>query len=220
MSDDDRLTGSGRLTRVQRPAGVPPGLLIPLVLGLVLGTAVAIYAFWSHTHDQHLAETVADPGMGGLPAQECAIAKAAIAAFHTSGQDARQSASVGAKEMTLKAHSLVVNPTDVPGYDDDEADDVRGKPKADWRACAGMGDFVRGLKWIPLSDDIDSAELSVSRPGVNTAGDEAKVYESFSGPTPDNHDATRETRGPWLLTLKKGANGTWVVAATADAPRH
>jgi len=218
MPDDDRSTAGERLTRAHKP-GLRLGAAGALILGVVLGTAAAGYIFWSRWHDQHAAETTADPDVAKLPAQECAIAKAALTAVHAAGDDTRWTAAVKATQMTLRAHSLVVNPVDIPGYTDDEADDVRAKPQGDWRACDGMADFVRGFKWTPLSDDIDSAELTLARPGIDKAGDEARVYETFSAPpTSGNPDDPRQKLGPWLVTVKKGANGAWAVTATTALP--
>lgn len=189
----------------------------PLLAGLALGTLAAGYLFWSRGEAQHLAETVGDPGMPRPAAEECAIARAAMSAIHSAGDDGRWIAASGWKTMTLRAHSQVVNPSDLPGYSDDEADDARVKPKADWRTCPGMADFVRSLHWDPLSADIDSAQLSLGRPGVSKAHDEAKLYEVFTAPAPDsNPDAPRLKRGPWLVTLHPGPGGAWRVTARDD----
>ena len=201
----------------------PPriGFLWPAMVGGALGTAVALYLFWSHLQARHVAETVADPGLATPTPAECAIAKSALTAIHVAGEDARWEAGVGATTMTLKAHSQVINPVDVPGYTDDEADDVRGKGKADWRLCPGMDAFVRGLHWSAMSGDIDDAELGLSRPGVSKTGDEAKLYESFSAPAKgDNPEAPRQARGPWLATLVRVPDGAWRVTAIGDLSRH
>jgi len=217
MPGKDGSSGAGRLTRDHAPT-LKIGFLWPLLAGLTLGTVAAGYIFWSHGQAQHVAETVGDPGMPKPAAEECAIARAAMAAVHASGDDARWTAGAGWKTMTLRAHSQVVNPSDLPGYSDDEADDARGKVKVDWRTCPGMAGFVRSLHWAPLSADIDSAELNLARPGLNKADDEAKVYEVFTAPTPvdETADSPRQKRGPWLVTLHHGADGGWQVTATDD----
>jgi hypothetical protein len=215
--ENDGSTGPSRLTRDHAPK-LKIGFLWPLLLGLSLGTVAAGYLFWSRGQAQHVAETVGDPGLPKPSAEECAIARAAMTAIHTSGGDAGWTASVGWKTMTLRAHSQVVNPSDLPGYSDDEADDARGKVKVDWRTCPGMAAFVRGLHWDPLSSDIDSAQLGLGRPGLSKAHDEAKVYEVFTAPTPgdENADSPRQKRGPWLVTLHPGPGGAWRVTATDD----
>ena len=171
----------------------------------------------SNLHAQRVAETVGDAGLPKPAAEECAIARAAMTAIHTSGDAARWMTGVVATTMTLKAHSQVVNPSDFPDYSDDEADDARGKVEADWRNCPGMADFVRGLHWAPLSSDYAGAELSLSRPGLNKAHDEAKLYEIFTAPAAgDDSDTPRRKRGPWLVTLRPAPGGVWKVTATDD----
>ena len=59
-------------------------------------------------------------------------------------------------------HSKVINPADVAGYTDDEADNLRGKAAADWRWCPGMAAFVGGLGWSAMGGD---EAIAVHRPG-------------------------------------------------------
>jgi len=211
MADPDRSTHSVRKARA--PA-IPGRYVWPALLGLAFGTAVAGYVFWSHGHAQHVAESVSDPDLDKPTPAECAIARAALTAIHASGDDARWRASLGA--LTLKNRSQRINPVDVPGYADDESDNLRSKTAADWRACADMGAFVRGLGWSPMSDDVDIAELGLARPGVSASGDEAKVYEMVGAPRQDAGGALMLARGPWLVTLARGPNEVWRVTDRAD----
>ena len=61
------------------------------------------------------------------------------------------------------------------------------------------------------------AVLGIGRAGMNKAGDEARVYEAFLSPNAGG--ALHVTRGPWLVTLHKGANGAWQVTSTDDLKR-
>ena len=211
MADPDRSTHSAGLARAAPKT--PVRFVWPALFGIALGTAVGGYLFWSHGQAQRAAETVTDPGLDKPTPAECAIARAALSAIHAAGADARWRAGLGA--LTLKARSQGINPVDVPGYADDEADNLRGKTIADWRGCADLGVFVRGLGWSAMSDGEDIAEVGLARPGVNAAGDEAKVYEMVGAPRQDAGGALMLARGPWLVTLHRGANGVWSVAATS-----
>src|SRR5579871_4082255 len=168
MADQrDRSTGERRLT--SRGAS-PSRLVLPLLLGFLAGTAAfAGYLYWSNQRSQRAAETATEPGLAKPDPADCRIVQAALAAIHASGDDVRWRASLG--PLTLKSRSQGINPVDVPGYTDDEADNLRGKISADWRGCAGMGAFVRGLGWTAMSSDEDIAEVGVAPPGVNAAGD-------------------------------------------------
>jgi hypothetical protein len=214
---------SGGSKRVAKRAGgqMSPGrFVLPMVFGLIAGTAVfAGYLFRSQAKTQQtLVAAPGDPDLAKPSAVECAIAQAAVSAIHASGDDARWEAAAGVKAMSLRAASQTVNPSDVPGFSDDEADDLRGKTTADWRACAGMGAFVRGVGWSPINPDESVANLALGRPGVNQAGDEAKAYETFVVPQPDD-GSLRTEGGPWLVTLHKSADGAWRVTAAAALPR-
>lgn len=214
----DRSTHIAGLTSAKPPPG-SRRYALPIVLGLVLGTgAFAGYLFWSHGVGQHAAEMAGDPDKAKPSAGECAIARAVLAAIHASSDDTRWRTGVGTTTMTLKAGSQVINPADVSGYGDDEADDFRSKAAADWRWCPGMGVFVRGLGWGAMSDEADTPELSLGRPGMNAAGDEAKVYEAFMAPQA-GAGAQMLKRGPWLATLHPGPGGAWQVAETTDLTR-
>jgi hypothetical protein len=212
-----RSTGGAGLT--SGPRASPLRYLWPAMLGLVLGTAsFAGYVYWTQGQARQVAERVADPAVAKPAADECAIAQAALSAIHASGDDKRWRASVRDSTMTLTARSHVINPADVPGYADDEADNLRGKVAADWRGCAGLGVFVRSLGWSAMGGDDNIPELGLGRPGVNAAGDEAKVYEAFAAPLGPN-GAPVLARGPWLVTLHRDAGGAWRVTATTDLPR-
>ena len=119
----------------------------PIVLGLAVGSAIyGVYAYVSHqnTEQKALAAAPPDSFMAKPSAEECAIARAALTALHAAGSDTAWRTAADARTMTLEAHTRVVNPTDVAGYSDDEADDLRGKPAADWRGCPGMAALTPG----------------------------------------------------------------------------
>jgi len=214
----DQKAGADRLTSGKPPAA-PLRYAGTILAGLVLGTAAYFgWRLWSDHQVQQVVAANGDADLAHPAAQECAIARAAIAAFHASGEDKRQLASAGEKAMTVTARSKVVNPIDVPGYADDEAQDLRGKSPPDWRWCAGLGAFVHGLGWSPMGADEDIPELGLGRPAINAAGDEAKVYEVFVAP--DANGGPRLKAGPWLATLRKGPGGAWAVTATTALPRR
>jgi hypothetical protein len=183
------------------------------MLGIALGTAVGGYLFWSHGQAQHVGETATDPGLDKPTPEECAIARSALTAMHASGDDAGWRASLG--PLTLKARSQGINPVDVPGYADDEADNLRGKTIADWRGCAGMVAFMRGLGWSPMSGDLDIAEVGLARPSVSASGDQAKVYAMVGAPRQDAGGALMLARGPWLVTLRRNG-AAWRVTAIVN----
>jgi hypothetical protein len=215
MADPDRSTHSARRARAARKS--PVRYVWPALLGIGLGTAVGGYLFWSHVQAQYVAETVTEPGLDKPASEECAIARAALAALHGSGVDAGWRASYG--PLTLQARSQLINPVDVAGYADDEADNLRAKAIADWRGCAGMGAFVRSLGWSPIGGDEDIAEVGLARPGVSASGDQAKVYEMVAAPRQDAGGALMLARGPWLATLARRPNRVWRVITTTNLSR-
>lgn len=199
----------------------PGRFVLPMALGLIAGTgAFAGYLIWSGIKTQHTLEAApGDPDLAKPAAIDCSIAQAAVTAIHASGDDKRWEAAAGVKEMSLRATSQTINPSDVPGYSDDEIADLRAKTTADWRSCPGMGAFVRSLGWSAINPDESVANLALGRPGVNAAGDEAKVYETFVVPQPDDGSLKLEG-GPWLVTLHKDAGGVWRVTSTTALPRR
>jgi len=219
--EPDRSTRIANLTSAKPPTAqlrhIWPAIA---VLAVIIG-GLAGYVWWSRSHDQQVAETVGDASLGKPDPTECAIGRVVLASVHGSGDDARWQAAVGAAAMTLKPTSRVVNPVDVAGFSDEEADNLRAKIPADWRWCAGMGAFVRSLNWSPLGGDADTALLALSRPATNTAGNEAKVYVTFSAPRADDDgDAPRKKVGPWLVTLHPDAGAVWRLTATVDLSRR
>jgi hypothetical protein len=202
------------------PKRSPFRLLVPIALGLVVGSALyGGYMYWSkHKSQPALADAPGDADMAKPAANECAIARAALAAVHAAGADKAWQTGAGVQEMSLAADSKVINPVDVPGYSDDEADDLRSKAAADWRWCPGMAAFVGGLGWRPMGGDDPVAVLALGRPGLNKAGDEARAYEAFLAPRGDS-GILRLARGPWLATLHRGPNGAWQVVSTDDLKR-
>jgi hypothetical protein len=204
-----------------KPAGPkrsPFRHLAPIALGLVVGSALyGGYQYLSHQQSQQqaLAAAAGDADMAKPAADECAIARAALTAIHAAGADKTWQAGAGVHEMSLADDSKVINPADVAGYSDDEADNLRSKAAADWRWCPGMGAFVGGLGWRQMGGDDVVAVLALGRPGVNKAGDEARAYEAFLAPNP-NTGVLRLNHGPWLVTLHKGPNGAWQVTSTDD----
>ncbi len=199
----------------------PGRFVLPLALGLIAGTAAfAGYLVWSQVKTQHALESApADPDMAKPSAGECAIAQAAMAAIHASGDDARWRAAAGVKDMSLRADSQAINPSDLPGFSDEEAGDLRAKAVADWRGCPGMGTYLRTLGWSPINPDDSVANLVLGRAALNKAGDETKVYEKFVVPQVDDGSLKLEG-GPWLVTLHKDAGGAWRVTSTTALPRR
>jgi hypothetical protein len=199
------------------PRRSPFRLLAPIALGLIIGSALyGGYVYWSQQKSrQAVADAPGDADMAKPAADECAIARAALTAVHAAGSDKAWQTGAGIQEMSLAAYSKVINPVDVPGYSDDEADNLRSKAAADWRWCPGMAAFVGGLGWRPMGGDDAIAVLALGRPGLSKAGDEARVYEAFLAPRGDS-GVLRLARGPWLVTLHKGPNGAWQVTATDD----
>jgi hypothetical protein len=212
-------------TSAGKPAGPRPSPmrhLMPIALGLAVGSALYFgYMYWSHHHTQQSAPAApGDADMAKPSADECAIARAALAAVHAAGSDKAWQTGAGVTAMSLAAHSKVINPADVSGFSDDEAEDLQGKAAADWRWCPGMATVVSGLGWSPMGGDEDGAVLALGRPGMNKAGDEARAYEAFLAPREDKGNVVMLARGPWLVTLHKGANGAWQVTSTDDLKRY
>ena len=205
----------------RRPGGqMSPGrFVLPMALGLIVGTGVfAGYLFWSQAKTQQaLAAAPGDPDLAKPSPVECAVAEAAVSAVHGSGDDAKWKAAAGVKDMSLRAASQIVNPSDLPGLGDDEIADLRGKTTADWRACAGIGAFLHGVGWSPINPDESVANLALGRPALNQAGDEAKIYQIFVVPDADS-GSLRTAGGPWLVTLHKDAAGAWRAAGTVALP--
>lgn len=220
MTDQPKLT-------TNRPGGGPRTspiqYALPIALGLAVGSALyAGYQYWTHrTTEQHaLTAAPGDPDLAKPATGECAIARTALTAFHASGADKAWVKGSGASGITLSSDSKVVNPADIAGYSDDEAENLRGKAAADWRWCPGLGAFIAGLGWRPMGGDEAVGELALGRPAMNRSGDEAKVYEVFLAPDADT-GALRLAQGPWLATLLRGADGAWRVASseTLKTPR-
>ena len=206
-----------------RPAGPrrsPFRILVPIALGLVVGSVLyGGYMYWSHHKSQQpVADAPGDADLAKPTADECAIARVALHAIKVAGADRAWQTGAGVSEMSLAAASKVINPADVAGYSDDEADDLRGKSAADWRWCPGMAAFVDGLGWRPMGGDDPIAVVALGRPGLNKAGDEARAYEAFLAPNP-NTGVLKLARGPWLVTLHRNATGAWQVISTDDLKR-
>jgi hypothetical protein len=196
-------------------------LLATIVAGLLVGSALyGGYMFWTHHKAQQaLVDAPGDEDMAKPAAEECAIARAALASIHAAGSDKTWQKGVGVTEMSLAPYSKVINPADVAGYTDEEADNLRSKATADWRWCPGMAAAVGGFGWKPIGPgDNGVAVLGLGRPGMSKAGDEARVYEAFLSPSATT-GALHVTRGPWLATLHKGPSGAWQVTATDDLKR-
>jgi hypothetical protein len=190
----------------------------PIALGLVVGSGLYYgYILWSHhkTGPQAAADAPGDPDMDKPTADECAMARLAASAVHAAGDDKRWQAGAGVTTMSVIAHSKVVNPADFAGFADDEAASLNSKAPGDWRWCPGMAAHVGGLGWSAMGSDYGVAGLALSRPGLNKAGDEAKMYESFNAPKEEG-GAPMLAKGPWLVTLHKAPNGAWQVTSRDD----
>ena len=208
-------------TNAARPRRSLFRLLWPIGLGLLVGSALyGGYIYWTqHKAQQALADAPGDEDMAKPTADECAITRAALATVHATKSDKAWQTGAGVSEVSLAIYSKVINPADVAGYTDDEADNLRSKAGADWRWCPGMAAFIGRLGWSKMGPgDNGVAVLGLGRPGMNKAGDEAKVYEAFLSPNAST-GALHVTRGPWLATLHRGLNGAWQVTATDDLKR-
>jgi hypothetical protein len=182
---------------------------------LVLAAAFAVAAL-AGCEQKQATDTTGDPDLAKPAPVECAIAQAALSAIHASGDDARWRAGAHVDVMSLRARSQVVNAADLPGYTDDEEDDLRSKSAADWRWCPGMGAFVTGLGWKAINPEETVAVVGLGRPGLSKDGGEAKVYETFLAPF---GGTLKMAAGPWVVTLHKGPAGAWTVVGTTPAPR-
>jgi hypothetical protein len=213
----DRSTSAAGLTSDKRPALLRH--LWPILLGLAFGTALyAGYSLWTGQQVKVAAAAAADPDFAKPAADECAIAEAVITTFHASGDERRWLAGVGESAITLEEHSHVANLVNAPGITDEEADDLRHKAAADWRWCSGMGAFVHGLGWKPMAGAEAIPELGLGRPGLDAAGDEARMWEAFVSPEAETGAALLKG-GPWLVTLHRSAGGAWRVTGTTDLPK-
>ncbi len=211
------MTNEGR-GRKRMPGRAPINFVGPVILGLVLGSVVfGGYLYWSGAEARHAQETApGDPSLAKPTVDECAIVRAVLSDAHASGADAKWRAAYKTAAMSLRPRSQVVNPTGTSGYSDDEVENLRGKGAADWRGCPDMGGLVHSLGWSPMTDDEAVADLALGRPGVNKAGDEAKLFEGFIVPDVDV-GSLRMKGGPWLVTLHRAPNGVWTVAPPDDA---
>jgi hypothetical protein len=192
--------------------------VVPIALGLVAGSAIYYgYQWWSHrdTHTQPAEALAGDADLDKPAAAECAMARAATTAVHAASDDKRWVAGAGVTNMSLAAHTKVINPADFAGISDDEAANLNGKAPADWRGCPGMSAFVSGFGWNPMGADYPVATLALSRPAVDKAGDEAVMYEAFMAQKGDS-GALGLAKGPWLVTLHKAPNGAWQVTKRDD----
>jgi len=190
----------------------------PIALGLVVGSAIYFgYIWWSHHKGaaQAVADAPGDPDLDKPTADECAMSRAAAAAVHAAGEDKRWEAGAGQTTMSLVAHSKVVNPADFAGFGDDETASLNSKAPGDWRWCPGLAASIAGLGWSAMGSDYGVAGLALGRPGLNKAGDEAKMYEAFVAPKEEG-GAPMLAKGPWLVTLHKAPTGAWQVTARDD----
>jgi hypothetical protein len=210
---------------VRRAAGrraLPIHLVVPAALGLASGSAIYFsYLWWTHREVAHQAVVAAagDPDLDRPTADECAMARAVASAAHATGDDKRWEAAAGATTMSLGAHSKIINPADVAGFTDDEADNLRGKSAADWRWCAGISTFVTGLGWSQMGIDYGVAELGLGRAAVDKPGDEARMYEAFIAPKGDS-GMLMLTQGPWVVSLRKGPSGAWQVTSRDQLKKY
>jgi hypothetical protein len=220
VTDQPPSPASARKPTGPRPS--PFRLLVPIALGLAAGSLIYFgYLYWSHRDAQQQAAVAAagDPDMDKPSADECAMARAVASAVHAAGDDKRWEAGAGVTTMSLGAHSKVINPADWAGFADDEADNLHSKAAADWRWCVGMSTFAGGLGWSAMGSDYGVAALALGRPGVNKAGDEAKMYEAFAAPKEEG-GAPLLAKGPWLVTLHKAPNGAWQVTSRDDLKKY
>lgn len=196
-------------------------LIVSIGLGLVVGSAIYYgYQWWTHrdTHAQPPAALAGDADLAKPAADDCAMARAAASAVHAAADDKRWEAGAGVTSMSLGDHSKVINPADFASISDDEGDNLNSKPPADWRWCPGMSAFVSGFGWNAMGSDYPVATLSLGLPAVDKAGDEAKMYEAFLAQKASG--VLGVAKGPWLLTLHKGANGAWQVTSRDDLKKY
>jgi hypothetical protein len=200
-----------------KPKASPMRFVVPIVLGLIVGSIVYYgYQWWTHRGPaQQPAEALAgDPDLDKPGAGDCAMARSATTAVHAAGDDKTWESGAGVANMTLAAHSKVINPADFAGISDDEADNLNSKAPADWRWCPGMSAFVSGFGWNAMGADYPVATLALGRPAVNKAGDEAVMYEAFMAQKASG--VLGLAKGPWLVTLHRGPNGAWQVTKRDD----
>ena len=213
---------SGAAGKPKAPRASPSRFVVPIVLGLVVGSAIYFgYQWWAHRGPpgQPAVALAGDPDLDKPSADECAMARAATSAVHAAGDDKRWEAGAGVSGMSLDDHSKVVNPADFAGFTDDESANLNAKAPADWRWCAGMSAFVSGFGWNAMGSDFPVATLALGRAAVDKAGDEAKMYEAFMAQKADS-GVLGLAKGPWLLTLHKAANGAWQVTARDDLKKY
>jgi hypothetical protein len=192
--------------------------VLPIALGLVVGSILYYgYTWWSQHKGgaQAAADAPGDADLDKPAADECAMARAAAAAIHAAGDDKRWEAGAAQTTMSLGAHSKVINTADFAGFGDDESASLNAKAPADWRWCPGMAASVAGLGWSAMGSDYGVAVLLLGRPGVDKAGDEAKLYEAFAAPKEEG-GAPFLAKGPWLVTLHKAPTGAWQVVKRDD----
>jgi hypothetical protein len=192
--------------------------VLPIALGLVVGSILYYgYTWWSQHKGgaQAAADAPGDADLDKPAADECAMARAAAAAVHAAGDDKRWEAGAAQTTMSLGAHSKVINTADFAGFGDDESASLNAKAPADWRWCPGIAASVAGLGWSAMGSDYGVAVLLLGRPGVDKAGDEAKLYEAFAAPKEEG-GAPFLAKGPWLVTLHKAPTGAWQVVKRDD----
>src|SRR6185437_1616248 len=206
-------------TKPAKPSSSPMRFVVPIVLGLVVGSAIYFgYQWWAHrgASTQQPAEALAgDPDLAKPAADDCAMAKAAASAVHTAGDDKQWEAGAGVTGITLGDHSRVINPADFAGISDDVTTNLNSKAPADWRWCPGMSAFVSGFGWNAMGSDYPVATLALGLPAVDKAGDEAVMYEAFMS-TKGGDGVLGLAKGPWLVTLHKAPNGAWQVTKRED----
>lgn len=204
------------------PRGSPSRLVVPIVLGLVVGSAIYFgYMWWTHHKgpaQQPPAALAGDPDLDKPAADECATAQAAVSAVHAAGDDKRWETGANVTSISLGDHSKVINPADYAGFTDDESANLQGKAGADWRWCPGMSAFIGHLGWNAMGSDYPVATLALGRPAFNKAGDEARMYEAFEAEKPGG--MLMVNKGPWLVTLKKAPNGAWQVTSRDDLKKY
>jgi hypothetical protein len=204
------------------PASSPMRFVVPIVLGLIGGSAIYYgYQIWAHRGPapQPAEATAGDPDLAKPAADDCAMARAAAAAVHSAGDDKQWESGAGVTSITLGDHTKVINPADFAGISDDEAADLNSRAPADWRWCPGMSAFISGFGWNAMGSDYPVATLALSRAAVDKAGDQAVMYEAFMAQK-EGSGVLGLAKGPWLVTLRKGPGGAWVVASRDDLKRY
>jgi hypothetical protein len=216
VTDQTPKPAGGKRPATRRPS--PMRFVLPIALGLVVGSVLYYgYTWWSQHKGgaQAAADAPGDADLDKPAADECAMARAAAAAVHAAGDDKRWEAGAAQTTMSLGAHSKVINTADFAGFGDDESASLNAKAPADWRWCPGIAASVAGLGWSAMGSDYGVAVLLLGRPGVDKAGDEAKLYEAFAAPKEEG-GAPFLAKGPWLVTLHKAPTGAWQVVKRDD----